>query len=924
MSEQTRTTSFPFHDFEPRWQQRWDSEKTFRTPGPGDADFDGSRPKYYILDMFPYPSGSGLHVGHPEGYTATDILGRTRRMQGFNVLHPMGWDAVGLPAEQYAIKTGQHPRVTTEANIDNFRRQLKSLGFGYDWDREVNTTDPDYLRWTQWIFLQLYGSYFCEETQKARPVTDLESLGWTRAQIDAVRLAFVHEAPVNWSPSLGTVLANEEIEEWKAKGETVERRPLRQWMLRITKYANRLIGDLDSLDWPEGIKLLQKNWIGRSEGATVCFPLPGAAGGIHQQVSVFTTRPDTLFGATYLVLAPEHPLVATVTTPDQRAAVEAYQQTCANKSDMERGDMNKDKTGVFTGCYFQNPLNQQLLPVWIADYVMMGYGTGAIMAVPAHDERDFEFAKKFDLPVVQVVDPPSDVPWQGYTGHGTAVNSGFLDGLSTAEAKASIIQWLESNGAGERRVTFKLRDWLFSRQRYWGEPFPIVWEEGLHRALPDSELPLLQPELEDFKPTGDPRGPLIKATEWIRYSEAATRETNTMPQWAGSCWYYLRYCDPRNTSRFISKEAESYWLSGNGKPGAVDLYVGGTEHAVLHLLYARFWHKVLYDLGHLTTSEPFQRLVNQGLILGEMEFASFKGHAGNLVSFLNVAEQDNAFTHKATGESLTKILFPADGVEKQGEHFVLVADPQIRLRAKAEKMSKSIGNVVNPDDVVKAYGADSLRLYEMFMGPLEQVKPWSMKGVEGVSRFLARVWRLAFTEKDGAWEISGRISPGSSTDKALRRVVHETIRKVSEDIDKLSFNTAISQMMICTNAFTSAQTVPVAEFVQLLLCLNPFAPHITEEIHARLRPLHPTLDARQLCQQPWPAFDPAALIIDEAEIVVQVNGKLRDKVTISTGASNAAAEAAALASAKVQEAIGSLTVARIIVVPGKLVNIVAK
>jgi leucyl-tRNA synthetase/REP element-mobilizing transposase RayT len=1067
-----RRKPFPFDEFEPRWQQRWDSEKTYRTPGPGDADFDASKPKYFVLDMFPYPSGAGLHVGHPEGYTATDIIARAKRMQGHNVLHPMGWDAFGLPAEQYAIKTGQHPRVTTEANIENFRRQLKAIGFSYDWDREVNTTDPGYVRWTQWIFLQLYHSYFCEETGKAQPVSRLEARGWTREQIDAVRLAFVHEAPVNWSPDLGTVLANEEIEEWKAKGHTVERRPLRQWMLRITSYAERLIDELEPLDWPEGIKLLQKNWIGKSEGAEVDFDVQG------HKVTVFTTRPDTLFGATYMVLAPEHSLVAQITTPEQKAAVEAYVAACASKSDMDRGDLNKDKSGVFTGAYAINPVNQEKLPVWIADYVMMGYGTGAIMAVPAHDERDFEFAKKFELAIRQVVrstgvspvrsspslqvlhpealtkiqtrflphwqqgtcacfvtwrladsipaeklnalraereaweaahpeprspgveseyhslfservdqwldsgegscilrDPAlaqivssalkhfdedryhlyaavvmpnhvhvlfqpignnqiSDIlqSWKSFTAksinaktgesgrlwqpesfdrlirseshfgsvlsyirenpekaglrqgefvlvdfvteertgetpvllftdHGTAVNSGFLDGLPTAEAKAKMIDWLESKGLGKRRIQFKLRDWLFSRQRYWGEPFPIIWENGNHAGIPDSELPLLQPDLEDFKPTGDPRGPLIKATDWIAYSATAQRETNTMPQWAGSCWYYLRYCDPKNTERFISKEAEAYWLGGSGKPGAVDLYVGGTEHAVLHLLYARFWHKVLFDLGHLTTTEPFQKLVNQGLILGE------------------------------------------DG----------------------QKMSKSVGNVVNPDDVITEYGADSLRLYEMFMGPLEQVKPWSMKGVEGVSRFLARVWRVACEENQaGEWTLSPKITAEPCHDKALRRVVHQTIKKVTEDIEELSFNTAISQMMVLTNAFTAAATVPLEEFHQLLLCLNPFAPHLTEEINARLQAAFPSLPAVQLCQQPWPKWVEAALVVDEIEIVIQVNGKLRDKITVASAATEDEIKALALASAKIQEFTSTGTIAKVIVVPKKLVNIVVK
>jgi leucyl-tRNA synthetase len=924
-----RRKPFPFDEFEPRWQQRWDAEKTFRSPGPGDADFDGSKPKCFVLDMFPYPSGAGLHVGHPEGYTATDIIARAKRMQGHNVLHPMGWDAFGLPAEQYAIKTGQHPRITTDANIVNFRRQLKSLGFAYDWDREVNTTDPSYVRWTQWIFLQLYHSYFCEESRKARPVSELAAQGWSRSQIDAVRLAFVHEAPVWWSPDLGTVLANEEVDEWKAKGHTVERRPLRQWMLRITKYADRLINDLEPLDWPEGIKLLQKNWIGKSEGAEVIFNVHG------HPITVFTTRPDTLFGATYMVLAPEHPLVSSIASPEQLPAVSAYIQACASKSDMDRGDLNKDKSGVFTGAFAINPVNSQKIPVWIADYVMMGYGTGAIMAVPAHDDRDLAFATKFNLPVIQVVQPPDNSDWQGFTDDGTAVNSGFLDGLTTAAAKQQIISWLESNNVGRRRIQFKLRDWLFSRQRYWGEPFPIVWENGEHHAIPDSELPLLQPDLEDFKPTGDPRGPLIKATDWIRYSDSAQRETNTMPQWAGSCWYYLRYCDPHNSDRFISREAEAYWLGGNGKPGAVDLYVGGTEHAVLHLLYARFWHKVLFDLGHLSTPEPFQKLVNQGLILGENDYYAFTFDGQTTAGYVSAEfardiepiYQGLKGTHSLTAEPLIALRLEGrdEAVEKRGDHYYLKGHPDIRVDARAVKMSKSLGNVVNPDDVVRAYGADSLRLYEMFMGPLEQVKPWSMKGVEGVSRFLARVWRVAFTESsDGSWALNPKLSASAPPDKSLRRTVHETIRKVTDDIDKLSFNTAISQMMICTNAFTAADVVPVADLVSLLLCLNPFAPHLTEEIFAHLQAAFPDLPASQLALQPWPQFDPSALVVDEIEIVVQVNGKLRDKITVASAADQATIEAAALASPRVIDAIASGSIAKVIVVPKKLVNIVVK
>ena len=843
---------FPFDEFEPKWQARWDSEKTFRTPNPGEDGFDASKPKYYVLDMFPYPSGAGLHVGHPEGYTATDIIGRYKRMKGFNVLHPMGYDSFGLPAEQYAIKTGQHPAITTAANIETFRRQLKSLGFGYDWDREIATTDPEYVRWTQWIFLEIYNSYFCEETNKARPVSELEAKGWSRDEIDNVRLAFVADTPVWWSPDLGTVLANEEVEEWKSKGHTVERRPLRQWMLRITKYAQRLIDELDTLDWPEGIKLLQKNWIGRSEGASVKFQISN----FNSQVEVFTTRPDTLFGATYMVLAPEHPLVSQITTAEQKEAVEAYQKAISSKSDLDRGDLNKDKSGVFTGAFAINPVNGEQIPIWIADYVMMGYGTGAIMAVPAHDERDFEFAQRFGLPVIQVVQPTDDSDWQGYTALGTAVNSGFLDGLPTKEAKSKMIGWLVENEKGDRKIQFKLRDWLFSRQRYWGEPFPIVWKDGKHQAISDSELPLLAPPLEDYKPSGSPEPILTKATDWVQLPDGSIRETNTMPQWAGSCWYYLRYCDPSNSDRFISKEAEAYWSSNtqssinNTQCGMVDLYVGGTEHAVLHLLYARFWHKLLFDLGHVRTPEPFQKLVNQGLIMGE------------------------------------------DG----------------------QKMSKSRGNVVNPDDVVSAYGADSLRLYEMFMGPLEQVKPWQMKGVEGVSRFLARVWRLAVTEEGG---VSPKIQDAPCSDKELLRVVSETIKKVGEDIEKLSFNTAISQMMICTNAFTQADTVPLAEFVHFLKVLNPFAPHITEEIHSRIG------GKVLLSETEWPTYDESALIRTECELVVQVNGKLRDRIWMAMDAPEETAKELALVSPKVQEHIDGKTIRKIIYVPGKILNLVA-
>ena len=847
---------FPFSQFEPKWQSRWDAEKTFRTPNPGEPSFDATKPKYYVLDMFPYPSGAGLHVGHPEGYTATDIIGRYKRMNGFNVLHPMGYDSFGLPAEQYAIKTGQHPAITTAANIENFRRQLKSLGFAYDWEREIATTDPGYVRWTQWIFLEIYNSYFCEKTNRARPISELEAKGWSREQIDAERLAFVADTPVWWSPDLGTVLANEEVEEWKSKGHTVERRPLRQWMLRITKYAQRLIDELDTLDWPEGIKLLQKNWIGRSEGASVKFQISN----FNSEVEVFTTRPDTLFGATYMVLAPEHPFVPVITTEENKTAVEVYQKSIASKSDLDRGDLNKDKSGVFTGAYAVNPVNGEQIPIWIADYVMMGYGTGAIMAVPAHDARDYEFAQRFELPIRQVVQPTNDLDWQGYTAPGTAINSGFLDGMPTAAAKAKMIEWLVENEKGQRKIQFKLRDWLFSRQRYWGEPFPIIWKDGQHFALPDDQLPLLAPPLDDYKPSGTPDPLLSKATEWVNLPDGFTRETNTMPQWAGSCWYYLRYCDPKNSSRFISTDAESYWSSSDqqssihSRSGMVDLYVGGTEHAVLHLLYARFWHKVLFDLGHVSTSEPFQKLVNQGLILGE------------------------------------------DG----------------------QKMSKSRGNVVNPDDVVKEYGADSLRLYEMFMGPLEQVKPWQMKGVEGVSRFLARVWRLAMTEEG---EVSDKVVGETCSDKELSRVLHETIKKVGEDIEKLNFNTAISQMMICTNAFTQAGKVPVKEFIQFLTVLNPFAPHLSEEINEHVAKAF-NLPVASLSESAWPAYDEKALIRTECELVVQVNGKLRDRIWMAMDASEDDAKALAFASEKIKELTEGKTLRKVIYVPGKIMNLV--
>ncbi len=845
----TQRKQYPFTEFEPRWQQHWLDSKAFHAANPGDADFDASKPKYYILDMFPYPSGDGLHVGHVEGYTATDILARFHRMQGFNVLHPMGWDAFGLPAEQYAIKTGQHPRVTTARNVDNFRRQLQAVGFSYDWDREVSTTDPGYFRWTQWIFLQLYNAWFNPSTRKAEPIST-----YTGVDPDSVRLAYIAEMPVNWCPELGTVLANEEVIDGKSEvgGFPVERRPLRQWMLRITAFAERLLEGLDGLDWPVGIKLLQQNWIGRSEGALVTFQIENAPCGVE----VFTTRPDTLFGATYMILAPEHPLVAAITTPDQVEAVEKYKASVASKSDLDRTELNKEKSGVFTGAFAINPVNSQKIPIWIADYVLMGYGTGAIMAVPAHDERDFEFATKFHLPIREVVRPSSvnDALPSCFAGEGVAVNSGFLDGLPTAEAKQKIIAWLQEKDLGRGTVNYKLRDWLFSRQRYWGEPFPIVWENGRHRALTQDELPVVQPDMEDFKPTGTPEPPLSKALEWLKYSDSAQRETNTMPQWAGSCWYYLRFCDATNSDRFIGKEADQYWMARSAKPGGVDLYVGGTEHAVLHLLYARFWHKVLHDLGHVATPEPFQRLVNQGMILGP------------------------------------------DG----------------------QKMSKSRGNVITPDSVISEYGADSLRLYEMFMGPLEQMKPWSMKGVEGVYRFLARVWRLAMQEnQEGEWILSTDLAEIPLTSQQLR-VAHATIKKVTSDMHLLAFNTAISQMMVFTNEFVNAKPRPLEALRILLPLLSPFAPHLAEELWSRLG------FTGLASKQPWPIHDESLLVENEVELAVQVNGKVRERLVISKEATKEEIEKAALNSPKIQEATTGQTIVKVVVVPGKLVNIVAK
>ena len=881
MSQMRR--QYPFHLIEPQWQNRWEAQETFRAFNPGqppaaEHPFAGrhgdaapeSLEKYYILDMFPYPSGAGLHVGHPEGYTATDILARFERMRGKHVLHPMGWDAFGLPAEQYAIKTGQHPRQTTEENVNNFKRQIKSLGFSYDWSREANTTEPGYFKWSQWIFLQLYNSWFNPATNKAESIdtlkypSDVVSDEAKRAYRDEHRLAFVSHAPVNWCPELGTVLANEEVIDGKSEvgGHPVVRKPMRQWMLRITVFAQRLLDDLETIDWSDSLKEMQRNWIGRSEGAEVTFTVQESG----EEIVVFTTRPDTLFGATYMVLSPEHELVDALTTEAQREAVRAYREAAARKSDLERTELAKDKSGVFTGAYAINPVNEELVPIWIADYVLSSYGTGAIMAVPAHDERDLEFAQKFELPVRVVVEAPEGESL-GFTGNGKSVESGFLNGLSTPEAKTKITDWLQENGKGKRTINFKLRDWLFSRQRYWGEPFPILWRDGRHEAIAESDLPVLPPELDDYKPTTEGDPPLARASDWVNLPDGATRETNTMPQWAGSCWYYLRYLDAQNDERFVGEAAEKYWMN-------VDLYVGGTEHAVLHLLYARFWHKVLFDLGHVSTPEPFQRLVNQGIILGE------------------------------------------DG----------------------QKMSKSRGNVINPDVVIEEYGADAFRLYEMFMGPLEMMKPWNTQGVEGVYRFLGRVWRLFIDDssykdyeqavtvtpdsaESGLMELQlhAAITDAAPTDDQLK-ALHACIKKVTEDLEGMRFNTAISALMVFTNEASKWDMRPRAVLSPFLNLLNPFAPHLAEDLAARLGGEY----AGTLAYQPWPAYDEAFLVEDTIEFPVQVNGKLRGHIVIAPDTSREEIEQMALDCEKVQQFVSGKEIKKVIVVPNKLVNIAAK
>ena len=1045
-------------DIEGRWQARWEERGTFRTPNPGEAGFDGARAKFYCLDMFPYPSGAGLHVGHPEGYTATDIISRFKRMKGFNVLHPMGWDAFGLPAEQYAIQTGVHPAITTRRAIDTFRRQLKRFGFSYDWSREFATIDEDYYRWTQWIFLQIYHAWYDAEADKARPIAELVAAlergdyavgenarlvpmrppatpalerergaarPWSsldakerRRVIDGQRLAYIGEQVVNWCPKLGTALANEEVIDGRSErgGFPVFRKPLRQWMFRITAFADRLLRDLEGLDWPVSTRTMQQEWIGRSEGAEIDFPLAAPAAGM-EHLRVYTTRPDTIFGATYMVVAPEHPLCDAVASgrlgvdEPTRRAMSDYCAAARNRSDVERQE-SKTKTGAFTGVMAVNPATGEKIPVWAADYVLMGYGHGAIMAVPAHDERDFEFAAAFKLPIRDVIyprtesamayfaahatiDERSEVRWQGilsdflgytttenttpagygaalevvrtrrsrsgdgtavpidyagprttvagsvgfkrgsvattwldsvadigfatfealrgtferrgyyahrgeaFSGHGTAVNSAnasvSLNGLVRDQATAAIIAWLEREGIGRRKVNFKLRDWLFSRQRYWGEPFPIVYDEhGDHHAVSEAALPVVLPELKEYQPeeSEDPRPLLAKAREWVSTTAGAagvpglapgapvTRETNTMPGWAGSCWYFLRYCDSKNGSVFCGSEAEKYWMGGPGEHPGVDLYVGGSEHAVLHLLYARFWHKALFDLGHVSHKEPFKKLFHQGLITSY------------------------AF------QRADKSLVPTDQVEERGEGgFVETATGQ-KVTQIVAKMSKSLKNVVNPDDVIAEFGADTFRLYEMYMGPLEASKPWNPRDIAGCFRFLQRAWRLCVDEQTGA------VRTVEKADVAIERLLHRAVAKVEGDIERLAFNTAIAAMMEFVNAATSAGglTRPQIERFTLMLC--PFAPHLSEELWAKLG------KSSLASTEAWPGYDPALLRDESIEMPVQIQGKVRARITVPAGADAKAIEAAALADSEVQKHTAGKPVKKVIVVPGKLVNIV--
>ena len=795
-----------------KWQNHWQEKKVFA------AEDSSDKEKYYILDMFPYPSGSGLHVGHPLGYVATDILARFKRHNGFNVLHPMGWDAFGLPAEQYAIKTGTHPSITTKENIKNFKRQIKMLGFSYDWDREINTTDPKYVKWTQWIFLQLYHK----------------------------GLAYESEVPVNWCPELKAVLANEEVVDGKSDigGHPVYRLPMRQWMLKITKYADSLLKGLDDLDWPNSIKELQKNWIGRSEGANVTFELPS----LNESLTVFTTRPDTLFGATYMVMAPEHPLVKKLVTKDQESAVKKYSEEASKKSDLDRTELNKQKTGVFIGEYAINPANNRKIPIWISDYVIMSYGTGAIMAVPGQDQRDYDFAKKFDLPIIRTVDIPENFEGEAYTGDGQAINSDFLDGLYIDDAKNKMIDWLEKENRGERTVHFKLRDWLFSRQRYWGEPIPIIHVENEPKALNDEDLPLLLPEVEKYEPAGTGESPLANIKNWVEVKDSndniiGLRETNTMPQWAGSCWYYLRYLDPSNNENAWDLEKEKYWMP-------VDLYIGGAEHAVLHLLYSRFWHHVLFDLGLVSTKEPFKKLFNQGMILGQ------------------------------------------DG----------------------SKMSKSRGNVINPDETVETYGSDSMRIYEMFMGPLDKAKPWSTSGLQGCSRFIKKLWSILVDDED---ILTKRIVDKKDTKETLQ-ALNMMIKKVSDNLDQMHFNTCVSEFMIFTNYLQKLDSINIETVKSFIIIMNPFMPHLAQELWELIG------ETNELTYQAWPEYDKDLIISDKIVIPIQINGKRRSEITISVEQSEDEVIKKAKLDDKIASYLKNTTVIKEIYIKGKILNIVIK
>lgn len=898
-------SEYPFQNIETKWQAFWESNKTFRTP----SDVDTSKPKYYVLDMFPYPSGVGLHVGHPLGYIATDIVSRYKRMNNFNVLHPMGFDAFGLPAEQFAVEHGVHPRITTEKNIDNMLRQLKALGLSYDWDRKLSTTDVDYYKWTQWIFLKLFNSWYDEEQDKARPIEELVEIfadtrpGWSLLStaekehvLEGYRLAYLAEVPVNWCPALGTVLANEEVtnEGRSERGNyPVYKRPLKQWMLRITSYADRLEEDLEDVNWPEPVKMMQRNWVGRSEGAHVDFVVEGQ----EDKLRVFTTRPDTLFGATYMVLAPEHELVDVITKNDQKAAVKAYRKEASGKTDIDRMSESKTKTGVFTGCYAINPAGGSRIPIWIADYVLMGYGTGAIMAVPAQDERDWEFAKVFDLPIVRTVQPPDGFAGKAYTGDGPAINSEFLDGLRIDEAKVRMIDWLEAENHGEGTVTYKLRDWLFSRQRYWGEPFPILrGEDGSVRAVADDELPVELPPMEDFKPTASddpeapPRPPLSRAPESWRVVEIDgvkyERELNTMPQWAGSCWYYLRFIDNMNDEAFAATDQEKYWMS----PAGVDLYIGGVEHAVLHLLYARFWHKVLFDLGYVSSVEPFGRLFNQGYI----QAYAYRDERGIAVEATKVVNQDGR---------------PAMDVQDQkGQTYFYEGQP---VSQEYGKMGKSLKNAVSPDEINDQYGCDTLRLYEMYMGPLEASKPWNTRDIVGVNRFLRRVWRN-FIQDDTDVIL---VSDDPATDEQMR-LLHKTIARMTSDMERMSFNTAIAALIEFLSGIVSLDTIPRSLAEPFILMLAPLAPHISEEIWQRMG------HEESLAYAEWPEVDEKWLVQDMLKLVVQVNGKVRGTIEVPADTSKEAIIEAGRTNEKVIRHLEGKEIRREIYVPGRLINIV--